>query len=590
MKSYKKHIKISFLALSLATILSGCISNFGASKDLNVSTNQAFSQLSNNVDYNDMVQRASDESRFAATILQTRFYVVNNDIKSAKSNIETLKNIALTPMQQDQIKIMQGLIASKDGDINQALSNLESVNAIALPNQAAVYYYQLYTNVLNEKYKSTKDDAIAFKIYHNKKEQLSLVNVNARSNVLSKIVAFLREIPVSTLNNALNKAQNNLDKGFFEYALIDSSNTKTLKQKLLTSWAQSYSDHPLNELLNKNTDLNTQTSSSLDNIYTPQSFVPTLQNGDKVAVLLPLTGRFAKNVGQVAKLAVIAALQDRDAKISVDFYDTNVLSMQDIANKITSNGTKFIIGPVLKPEVDALTALNLNINTITLNEPSSYKNTVYYFDLGPDYDAANAAAKIYSDGHTKPLLIVNESEASKRVIKGFEKTFSTTGNSLANTCKFKNYESAKQDLGTCNYNGADSVYIHASSHEASAIKTLLKRGIDVYIGSESFDGLNNTGLEITLNGAFIGNMPWLITDSDLKHAMLENIPKANALSQKIFAATYDAVNVAFNLNQLKDNNKDMLHGLSGDIVIGNNNLIERSLMWYKVGSDLKGRF
>ena len=590
MKSYKKHLKMSFLALSLATVLSGCISNFGASKDLNVSTNQAFSQLTTNLDYNDMVKRANDESRFAATILQTRFFVVNNDLKSAKSNIDVLKNLALTPMQQDQIKIMQGLIASREGEINNALSYLESVNALSLPNQAAVYYYQLYTNVLNEKYKSTHDDIIAFKIYQNKKEQLSLVNASSRSDVLSQIVAFLREIPQNTLNNALNKAHDNLDKGFFEYALIDSSNTKTLKEKLLTSWAQNYTDHPLQELLHKKASLNSQNANSLETNYTEKSFIPTLENGDKIAVLLPLTGRFAKNVGDVAKLAVISALQDRDAKISVDFYDTNVLSMQDIAKKLTKNSTKFIIGPILKPEVDALTALNLNINTITLNKPSSYKNTVYYFDLGPDYDAANAAAKIFSDGHTKPLLIVNESKMSNRVIKGFEKTFATTGNTLANTCKFKNYESVKHDLATCNYNGADSVYIHASSHEASSIKPLLKRGIDVYIGSESFDGLNNTGLEISLNGAFIGNMPWLITDSNLKHSMLLNIPKANALSQRIFAATYDAVNVAFNLNQLKDNDKDMLHGLSGDIVIGNNNIIERSLMWYKVGSDLKGRF
>lgn len=89
-------------------------------------------------------------------------------------------------------------------------------------------------------------------------------------------------------------------------------------------------------------------------------------------------------------------------------------------------------------------------------------------------------------------------------------------------------------------------------------------------------------------GANLGDMPWLITESELKSAMLENIPKADVQVQRIFASSYDALGLALNLNKLLDPaSHDVLHGLSGDVDVSSNGLIEAAPLWVKLGTTIR---
>ncbi|SPT72042.1 Lipoprotein activator of PBP from the outer membrane A [Anaerobiospirillum thomasii] len=585
-KSYSKKFKLSIVALAMCASLSGCVSNL-TEPEVSISTAKAFSQLNPNENYVDLASRADEQSQFAALILKTRYYAVNNDLTAARQTIDELLTKAITPLQQDQIMIMQSLVYSLSGQYTKGLDTMDKVNTLSLPKQVAVYYYQLFSNLAISQYKQSKDNSYLIKGFNAQKDLYNFVDGTQKNSVLKKAVSILNMLDAQTLTELATTSDDMLEKGYYEYALINSSRTTNLKQQLFASWATTYADHPLTAI---NSAPAATDSKEPVQMTQSASAVAPLADGKRVAVLVPLTGRFAKNVGEPAKLGVIAALQDREAKVYVDLYDTNIMSMQEIMAKLKTNGTSYIIGPVLKPEVEALVAASNSITTIAMNEPGTYNANMYYFDLGPDYEATNAAAKIFSDGYKKPLLITNNSSRAERVIEGFNRTFASTGNSLANTCRFNNQESAKADLGTCAYNQADSVYINASSREANVIKAMLPSKMPVYLSSESYDGLNNTGLEIALNGATIGQMPWLITDSQLKASATKNMPKADTLTLQIFAAAYDAINVAFNLDKLTSSKEDLLHGLTGDIIVGDKNLLERSLMWYKIGSDVKGRF
>ena len=79
-------------------------------------------------------------------------------------------------------------------------------------------------------------------------------------------------------------------------------------------------------------------------------------------------------------------------------------------------------------------------------------------------------------------------------------------------------------------------------------------------------------------------MPWLLTDSELKTSFMKSLPKANPQVQRIFATAYDSVNFAYSLKELSKDKNDVMHGLSGDLSLTNQGLIEASPMWVKLGN------
>lgn len=97
-------------------------------------------------------------------------------------------------------------------------------------------------------------------------------------------------------------------------------------------------------------------------------------------------------------------------------------------------------------------------------------------------------------------------------------------------------------------------------------------------------GLNHSASEVALAGATLGDMPWLLTDSALKQDLMATLPKADSQVQRIFAAAYDSINLSFNLHKLSADKSDVLHGISGDLQLGKDGLIEMAPMWVKLST------
>ena len=310
-----------------------------------------------------------------------------------------------------------------------------------------------------------------------------------------------------------------------------------------------------------------------------------VQDGDQIAVLLPLSGRFASAVGEPAKLGILTALKDRGSRAKVTFYDTNKTNISQIIGTISSNGTKLVIGPILKPEVNAMNAAGIRIPSITLNAPEGNRPVnQWYFDLGPNYEGAIAASKIYADGYKSPVVIgLSSDKASQRSVNSFMNTFGKVNNNAV-VCNYSNPANVGSEIAKCPFGSADSAYVSASVIDAVQIKAAIPSNVAVYLTDKSYMGVNNSSQELALKGAILGDMPWVLTDSSLKESFMKSMPKANSQVQRIFAASYDAVNFAFNIKQLASNQNDVLHGLSGDISLGKDGLIESTPMWVELGS------
>lgn len=579
-----KKLKLCAIAVGLTIGLSACNSNTSPQGLSGANTNQAFSALDKNqAQYQELLANADENSRFPAMILLARSSIVARDFGTAANLIADMKKEAITPLQQDQTRIIEASLFMNKGQNTDALFALNKVNVVQLPNSVASFYYQLSSSVELKLYQESKNKEHLIKSCNDKIALLNYVNPTAKQTVALQIVDQLKSLPASELTILLNKTTDQIFQGFIAFALLDSSQSETVKKQLTKDWLDQYESHPLNfaaqQVLNGSQVNNNQ---PVDPEFATSTAV-SLKEGDKLAVLLPLTGRFAASVGEPARLGILAALQDRNSKLKVTFYDTNRMTMEEIISALKQNGTNFIIGPILKPEVDSLIATNIDLPAIVFNQPGNAKTGLYYYNLGPDYEGALAASKVYADGKTRPVVIAPESTRGQRAVSGFINTWEKTGAKSPIICRFTDLNTVNTALTTCPLNVADAFYVNATATEVIKVRENLPDQIPLYLTDRSFMGLNHSSGEAALSGAYLGDMPWLLTDSSLKQDLMASLPKADSQIQRIFASAYDSINLAFNLTRLSQDKNDVLHGISGDLQISNNGLIEMAPMWVKLG-------
>ena len=234
--------------------------------------------------------------------------------------------------------------------------------------------------------------------------------------------------------------------------------------------------------------------------------------------------------------------------------------------------------------VTALNNTGIKIPSIVFNESETVRPAnQWYFDLGPNYEGSIAASKIFADQKQSAVVISKKGDQnSNRSATAFKHTFAKT--KLSNKfCLYKNPSNAKKELSNCPLSEVQAVYLNASTNDAVSIKPFIPATAQIYLTDKSYMGLNNSSSEFALKGALLGDMPWLLTDSQLKDSFMKSLPKANPQVQKIFAAAYDSVAFAYSIEQLANNSEDVLHGLTGDITLGQDGLIETSPMWVELG-------
>ena len=576
-----------------ALALAGCGSTENQSQ---ASVSQAFGQLDRSADeYSAMADEASDDTRFNALILLSRAQIAAGNADGARQAIAAMESAAQNQMEKDEASIISALLLARTGNSEGASAILAKVGSAALPESAARYFYNLSFSVNEKAFAKTKKAAYADQAFSSGKQLLPLVQGEDRLTVLRRIVGLLDSEGSARIASGASSGGD--DAAFYEYAAIDSSSSEETKGQLFAQFAQKYPDHPLTELISADglasgsadaaasNDASVAEATDEDNgeaVPANVSGVFKIAPDARVAVLLPLSGRFAQAVGQPAKLGVMAALQQRHSDLMVTFYDTAAHSVASIASELKNNGTALVIGPLLKPDVAEFNAQGLDIPSIVLNTPEGARpNNQWHFDLGPDYEGALAAAKAAQDGVKKAVVIYTPGRSQARAANGFIKGFQ--GRGTATQCSISDPANAAQAVKGCNLEGAQAAYVAGSAAEAVSIRAGLPSNLRVYLTDGSFEGFNNSGQQLALKGTMLGDMPWLLSDSALKQTFMKSIPKANPQAQRVFCAGYDAVSLALLMPQLAKDSKDVLHGLTGDISLGQNGLVETAPMWVELG-------
>lgn len=451
-------------------------------------------------------------------------------------------------------------------------------------------------------------------------------------------------LPAKTLNQ-YKKADptewvgKNLDGGSIEnntfkegwYALASIYQQYQLRinhlKRAVSDWENSYPQHPVLLFM----------PTQLTNIQEIQPFQP-----ENIAVLLPLSGRFREQ-GKSIQLGILDAFYRQQQlnnsattgnfeinSPTLHFYDSHAQSVEDITAQFAQNKIDFVIGPLLKNEIETFLPLVEKMPVLALNafpekmpnSKNSAPETVstdqpwhYSFSLSPEQEAKQAAQFISDNKHKNPLIIAPKSDYGKRVAQAFknewqalhnkeiEQHFFTSKSKLASfiervlqTDKSETRNNQMQKITNLplekevrSRTDIDAIYLVSKRDELILLKPFLDvtvspfaDKIPLYASSRSheFDrgGLQNKELS---NFTF-SDMPFLINQQgEIITGLNKVLPRQSYAALRLFAFGFDSYQLIGQLIRLQKTEGYYYPGLVGQLSLDLSNRVQPKLSWAK---------
>ena len=343
---------------------------------------------------------------------------------------------------------------------------------------------------------------------------------------------------------------------------------------------------------------------------------------NKIALLLPLTGRYSK-VAEAIYSGITTAREFGEAfnpPPELIVYDTgdDATSAISYYRRAVNEGADFIIGPFQKDAVRTLANQGtLPVPTLSLNyADSSLTSTqnLYQFGLLPEDEAKQVAERASFENKGAALVLVPESEWGTRLLTAFTNRFHELGGSVIQSERYNpqnaDYSIAIKSLLQLNQSeqrkrtvqsiikaevefeprrrqDADFVFIAASPQQARLLRPQLSfhyaSDLPVFATSHIFTGNENISADQDINGIIYCDVPWILSDDPsmalLKDSLdLQSTSSASRLP-RLAALGIDAYQVIPHLQRLAANDFDRFEGATGKLSIDPQNRIYRELIW-----------
>ncbi len=380
-----------------------------------------------------------------------------------------------------------------------------------------------------------------------------------------------------------------------------------LKEQI-TQWRAKYSSHPVTESI-----LNGLAQRKQEDVAQP----------DRVALLVPLSGKFAK-AGEALRDGFLAAYYTRrpNAKQIIRIYDVaDDNKIKEIYRKALEEGAQFVVGPLEKESVQQLLQLDeFPVPTLTLNflpdEDKTLRSNLFQFGLSPEEEARQVADRTWLDGHVNAAALVPAGPWGERMLASFKERWTAVGGKIV---EVQTYDPAKTNfsepiqallnidesqrrhrrLATTikrdvkftarRRTDVDFIFLAAYPLQGRQIQPQLNffdaTDIPVYTTSHVFTGTLNQERDRDMDGIVFGDMPWVLSGSslhrNLRMEIESNISESGNSLQRLYALGIDAYNVIGALNTLRSYPYERFDGETGSLSLDNNLRIRRQLTWVK---------
>lgn len=340
-------------------------------------------------------------------------------------------------------------------------------------------------------------------------------------------------------------------------------------------------------------------------------------NIERLVVLLPQSGA-NERLGDALKAGVLGALDNSNITETV-FLD-EMLTTTELETKLAELKPNFVIGPLLKANIDKLannrTLVNYPVLHLNSFEGQRVSGQHFFFALNPEHEVQQALEHFLAQGYQKPMILAPNSSAGQRLVDFFnmqwqrysetkpqvglysgKKDMPKTIAGLLEVDKSKERITTVKSLfkqevesETRSRRDIDVIYILGDAIETRLIKpyldvnvsTFVER-IPLYASSKSHSKQIDRTDKGDLDGLYFTELPWMLSGQVSNQALRQQYnslwPEQVDISQRLFAMAYDSVAMLSEITQLSMIPGKQYTGLTGQLSIASDGQINRQLKW-----------
>lgn len=310
----------------------------------------------------------------------------------------------------------------------------------------------------------------------------------------------------------------------------------------------------------------------------------------QVTLLVPLQGQLA-DAGQSIRDGFMMAYQNtpenaRPVKVNV-VDSTDSAQIQTIYNQAVQQGSNFVVGPLAKPQVQAVAqANNTSVPTLALNYlDTDSSGALYQFGLSPLDEARQVAQLAHQSGKQNALIMVPEGEWGKSVADAFQSEWQKQGGTVASTMTLSNTQAVlvKQikQLAMQQRGQQDVILLAASPTVARQIKPLLKfyrsGDLPIYATSMIYNGVPKAREDHDLNGITFCDAPWAIAqgpDADVKQKLASTYSANFQSHAKLYGLGVDAYHVMMQFKSMTGSQQTLV-GATGTLSFNGHRIVRQ---------------
>lgn len=333
------------------------------------------------------------------------------------------------------------------------------------------------------------------------------------------------------------------------------------------------------------------------------------QTIQKIAVLLPLSGRFAGAGLAVQRGLLTAAADDFEQRHQLMFFDTGSAG-ENISGawfSAQAADVDMVIGPLDKASIEQLSQFSPPTVPVMLLNQSELE--FYQFTLSPENEARQVAERMWQDGLRRVLIFAPGGDWGQRMSQAFANQFVALGGHIINNQYFNPAErdysaQLRQQLGLVESQlrarnlqsflklklnsepvvnaGIDGIFMPSNPDFARLMVPQLLFNhaghIPVYATSHIYSGRDNKPLNKDLSGVVFPISPIQLPSQSLRETLNFDLQQVSD-NRELFALGYDALLLVDRLQWMSRVFGGRLQGLSGRLSMTENQTIHRALKW-----------
>ncbi|MBS0054078.1 penicillin-binding protein activator [Yersinia sp. Marseille-Q3913] len=425
-------------------------------------------EASANADYYlQQLQQSSDDNKADWQLLAIRALLREGKTPQAAEQLATLPaNLSDTQRQEQQLLTAELLVAQKNtpaaGDI------LGKLDATQLSANQQVRFYQ--AQIAANQGRATLPLIRAFIA------QEPLLKDKAHQDNIDSTWQALAQLTPQELNNIVINADENVLQGWLDLTHVyqDNKQDPELLKAAIKDWQNRYPQNPaakslptaLTQISNFSQASTAKIALLLPLSGPAQVFADAIQQGFTAAqsglpvaapapVTPDATASTPSDASASAEVAAIATPAPVAAPVAtsnaqVKIYDTTTQPIAALLAQAQQDGATLVVGPLLKPDVEQLSATPGTLNILALNQPEVNTNNpnICYFALSPEDEARDAAHHLWSQEKRAPLLLTPRGAFGDRVAKAFAEEWQKQGGQTVLQQNFGSTAELKQAINS----------------------------------------------------------------------------------------------------------------------------------------------